>query len=79
MKEKPNLIYHVGEYIVENIQQFMFPKPQTFVCTIAEPHLVKANIVFISEKKEGAFIYCREHHDFFDVSYNEVCGGRGKT
>jgi len=75
MKENSTFIHHLGDYVVESIQQFLFPKPQTFVCTIAEPHLVKANVVFISEKKEGAFIFCREHQDFFDVSFS---GGLAK-
>lgn len=69
-QQKPNLIYYVHEYVLEEgIQEFMFPKPQTFICNLKEPHLVKAHVIYISDKKKGAFIYCRKHNDFFDVSY----------
>ena len=70
--KKPNLIHYMSEYVLEEgIQQFMFPKPETFVCTIKEPHLVKARVVFLSDKRKGAFIFCPKHHDFFDVSFSE--------
>ena len=70
MSEKPNLNHYVDEYVVEDgIQRFQFPKPQTFVCTIKEPHFVKTSTVFVSDKKKGAFIFCPEHHEFFDVSW----------
>ena len=69
MKEQINVIHYMDEYVLEEgIQRFMFPKPQTFICDIKEPRLVKAYVTFLSDKTEGAFIYCRKHHDFFDVS-----------
>lgn len=68
----PNLIHYIDEYVLEEgIQRFMFPKPQTFVCTLNEPHLVKANVIFLSDKREGAFVFCRKCHEFLDVSCKE--------
>ena len=70
MRNKPNLIHYIDEYVIEEgIQRFRFPMRQTFVCTLKEPHLVDTDLVFISDKKKGAFIYCPKHHDFFDVSF----------
>ena len=76
--QKPNLLHYLDEYVVEEgLQRFMFPHRQTFVCTLAEPHLVETEVIFLSDKKEGAFIYCSKHHDFFDVSYHGECGLEG--
>lgn len=68
----PNLIHYLSEYVLEEgIQKFMFPRRETFACTIEEPHLVETDVIFLSDKKKGAFIYCPKHHDFFDVSCKE--------
>ena len=72
---KQNFIDYIDEYVLEEgIQRFQFRKRQTFVCTIKEPHLVEASVIYLSDKKEGCFIFCPKHHDFFDVSFYE-----GKT
>lgn len=73
MKEhKPNLIYYIGKYVLEEgIQYFRFPRKMVFVCYIEEPHLVDTHEVFLSDKKKDqAFVFCQKHHDFFDVSCN---------
>ena len=71
-EQKPNLIHYIDEYVLEEgAQRFQFPKPQTFVCTLKQPHLVETSLVFLSDRKKGAFIYCPKHHDFFDVSFRE--------
>ena len=64
---------YLDEYVVEEgVQRFMFPKPQTFVCTLKEPHLVETDIIYMSDKKEGAFIFCRKHHEFVDISAPKI-------
>ena len=75
MSQKPNLIHYVDEYVLEEgVQRFRFPKRQTFACSLEsdKPHLVETWHVFLSDKKQGAFIYCSQHHEFFDVEIKKV-------
>lgn len=67
---KQNLIDFLDDWgLEEGIQRFMFPKRQTFLCTLEELHLVETWLIYLSDKRKGAYIFCPEHHDFVNVSY----------
>lgn len=62
-------VSYLDEYVLEDgIQRFMLPKPYTFVCTIGRTHAVESEIVFLSDRREGTFVFCPKHSEFIDVS-----------
>ena len=71
MSEMKFNAYYIDDYVLEEGIQRFWIKTQTFACVIEEPHLVKVNVIFLSDKKKGAFVLCPKHHDFFDVSIQD--------
>ena len=66
---KPRIARYIDEYVLEEgIQRFRLDEPITVVCSIKEPHTVRTDRFYSSDKKEGAFVFCPVHHDFFDAS-----------
>lgn len=73
MRKGPDLhVSYLDEYVLDNgIQRFMLPKPLTFVCSIGTTHAVESEIIFLSDKREGTFVFCPKHNEFIDVSIKE--------